>query len=156
MNLSRFPRRRYTRGSTDLVYLKRLSQALGGARVWIKRDDKTGLAGGGNKTRKLEFLVADALAHGADTLITAGAPQSNHCRLTLAAANVEGLACRLVLEEYPSEAYDPNASGNNFLYRLLGVEERLFHQRRCGRRNTAVSFERHRSARVEHAEPVCR
>ncbi len=125
MNLSRFPRRRYTRGDTDLVLLERLTQALGGARVWIKRDDTTGLAGGGNKTRKLEFLVADALAQGADTLVTCGAPQSNHCRLTLAAANVEGLACRLVLERYADRAYDPDASGNTFLFRLLGVEERV-------------------------------
>jgi D-cysteine desulfhydrase len=91
----------------------------------MKRDDTTGLAGGGNKTRKLEFLVADALAQGADTLVTCGAPQSNHCRLTLAAANVEGLACRLVLERYADRDYDPDASGNTFLFRLLGVEERV-------------------------------
>ena len=72
---------------------------LGGPEIWIKRDDLLGLAGGGNKTRKLEFLVADALAQGADTLITVGAVQSNHCRLTLAAAAKEGLKCRLVLEQ---------------------------------------------------------
>ena len=125
MNLARFPRRRYTHGRTDLVLLERLTRALGGARIWMKRDDQTGLAGGGNKTRKLEFLVADALRQGADTLVTCGAPQSNHCRLTLAAANVEGLACRLVLESYASQDYDPDAGGNHFLYGLLGVEERI-------------------------------
>jgi D-cysteine desulfhydrase len=96
--------------------------ALGGPEIYIKRDDLLGLAAGGNKTRKLEFLVADALAQGADTLITCGAIQSNHCRLTLAAAVKEGLQCRLVLEERVPGAYDPRASGNNFLFRLLGVE----------------------------------
>ena len=99
------------------------SKALGGFNVYIKRDDLLGLTSGGNKTRKLEFLVADALAQGADTLITCGAVQSNHCRLTLAAAVKEGLKCRLVLEERVPKSYDPNASGNNFLFRLLGVEK---------------------------------
>jgi len=68
-------------------------------------------------------LVAEALAQGADTLITCGAVQSNHCRLTLAAAVKEGLRCRLVLEERVAGSYNPNASGNNFLFRLLGVEQ---------------------------------
>ena len=81
-----------------------------------------GLSAGGNKTRKLEFLVADALAEGADTLITVGAVQSNHCRLTLAAAVREGLKCRLVLEQRVPGSYDRKASGNNFLFDLLGVE----------------------------------
>ncbi|HYE44663.1 MAG TPA: D-cysteine desulfhydrase, partial [Caulobacter sp.] len=72
--------------------------------------------------RKLEFLVADALARGADTLITVGAPQSNHCRLTLAAAVREGLKCRLIIEERVPGTYDPEASGNNFLFHLMGVE----------------------------------
>jgi D-cysteine desulfhydrase len=71
----------------------------------------------------LEFLVADALAQGADTLITCGAVQSNHARLTLAAAVVEGLKCRLVLEERVAGSYKADASGNNFLFRLLGVEQ---------------------------------
>jgi D-cysteine desulfhydrase len=122
MHLARFPRRRYTEGWTPIEKLERLSRLLGGPDIYIKRDDLLGLAGGGNKTRKLEFLVADALAQGADTLITVGAVQSNHCRLTLAAAVKEGLKCRLVLEERVPGSYDPNASGNNFLYRLLGVE----------------------------------
>jgi D-cysteine desulfhydrase len=81
-----------------------------------------GLAPGGNKTRKLEFLVADALAQGADTLITCGAVQSNHCRLTLAAAVREGLKCQMVLEERVVNSYDVNANGNNFMFRLMGVE----------------------------------
>lgn len=123
MNLTRFPRRRYTPGPTPLESLERLSESIGGPNLFIKRDDLLGLAGGGNKTRKLEFLVADALARGADTLVTVGAVQSNHCRLTLAAAATEGLRCRLVLEERVPDSYDPEASGNNFLYRLMGAEE---------------------------------
>ena len=122
MDLARFPRRRYTSGQTPLEPLPRLTRLLGGPDIYIKRDDLTGLAGGGNKTRKLEFLVADALARGADTLLTVGAVQSNHCRLTLAAAAREGLRCRLVLEERVAGSYDPRASGNNFLFNLLGAE----------------------------------
>jgi len=123
MNLAQFPRRRYTEGQTPIEKLARLSEALGGPTLYMKRDDLLGLAGGGNKTRKLEFLVADALTRGADTLITCGAVQSNHCRLTLAAAVKEGLKCRLVLEERVAGSYNPQAGGNNFLYRLLGVEK---------------------------------
>ena len=123
MQLSRFPRRRYTEGRTPLEPLPRLSEYLGGPTIWVKRDDLTGLAGGGNKTRKLEFLVADALAQGADTLVTTGAVQSNHCRLTVAAAAKEGLACRLLIEERIPGSYDPHASGNNFLFGLLGAEK---------------------------------
>jgi D-cysteine desulfhydrase len=89
----------------------------------MKRDDLLGLAGGGNKTRKLEFLMAEAMAQGADTLITCGAVQSNHCRLTLAAAVKEGLKCRLVLEERVPGSYNPESAGNNFLFRLMGVEK---------------------------------
>ena len=129
MDLSRFPRRRYTPFATPLEFLPRFSEALAatcpngqGPRVWIKRDDMLGLFPGGNKTRKLEFLVADALAQGADTLITCGAPQSNHCRITLAAAVKEGLKCRFVIEERVPDSYDERASGNNFMFRLMGVE----------------------------------
>lgn len=122
MNLAQFARRRYTPGATAIEPMPHLTKALGGAELFIKRDDQLGLTGGGNKTRKLEFLVADALAQGADTLITVGAVQSNHCRLTLAAAVREGLKCRLVLEQRVPDSYDPRASGNNFLFDLLGVE----------------------------------
>ncbi len=122
MNLAIFPRRRYTEGETPLEFLPNLTQAVGGPNIFIKRDDLLGLTAGGNKTRKLEFLVADALEHKADTLVTCGAVQSNHCRLTLAAAVKEGLKCRLVLEERVPGSYNPEASGNNFLFRLLGVE----------------------------------
>ena len=123
MNLARFPRRRYTEGRTPLEAAPRFSAAVGGPNIYIKRDDLLGLSAGGNKTRKLEFLVADALAQGADTLITCGAIQSNHCRLTLAAAVKEGMKCRLVLEERVPNSYKTEAGGNNFLYKLLGVEK---------------------------------
>ena len=122
MNLAKFARRRYTQGQTPIEKLSRLSSKLEGPDIYIKRDDLLGLAGGGNKTRKLEFVVAEALNQGADTLITCGAVQSNHCRLTLAAAVKEGLKCRLVLEERVPGSYNPEASGNNFLFSLLGVE----------------------------------
>ena len=129
MDLSRFARRRYTPYATPIEPLPRFSAALAatcpggrGPEVWIKRDDQLGLFPGGNKTRKLEFLVADALAQGADTLITCGAPQSNHCRITLAAAAREGLQCRFVIEERVSGSFDEQASGNHFMFRLLGVE----------------------------------
>jgi len=122
MNLARFPRRRYADGPTPLQPLARLSKALGGPNLFIKRDDQLGFAAGGNKVRKLEFVAADALEKGADFLITCGAVQSNHCRLTLAAAVREGLKCGLVLEERVPGSYKPEASGNNFLYRLMGVD----------------------------------
>lgn len=129
MDLSRFPRRRYTPFVTPIEPMPRFSAALAatcpggkGPEVWIKRDDMLGLFPGGNKTRKLEFLVADALAQGADTLITCGAPQSNHCRITLAAAAREGLKCQFVIEERVPGSYNPQASGNHFMFRLMGVE----------------------------------
>lgn len=123
MNLAQFPRRRYTSYKTPIEFLANLTKALGGPNIYIKRDDLLGLTLGGNKTRKLEFLMAEALAQGADTILTCGAIQSNHCRLTLSAAVKEGLKCQLILEERVPNSYDPNASGNNYLYKLLGVED---------------------------------
>ena len=129
MDLSRFPRRRYTVGPTPLEFIPNFTRALSelcpeglGPQIWIKRDDMLGLTPGGNKTRKLEFLAADALAQGADTLITCGAPQSNHCRATLSSAIKENMKCRFVIEERVPDSYNANASGNNFLFRLMGVE----------------------------------
>jgi D-cysteine desulfhydrase len=103
---------------TPLERLPRLTAQLGGPELWIKRDDQTGLATGGNKARKLEFLVADALAQGAATLVTAGAAQSNHARQTAAAAAKFGLGCTLVLRG----AEPPQAQGNLLLDRLLGAQ----------------------------------
>jgi len=123
MDLARFPRRRYTHGTTPIDFLPRLTARLRGPHVYLKRDDLLGLTSGGNKTRKLEFLMADALAQGADTIITNGAVQSNHCRLTLSAAVKEGLKCRLLLEERVEHSYHEDSSGNNLLFRLLGADD---------------------------------
>jgi D-cysteine desulfhydrase len=122
MNLAKFPRRGYVRTPTPVEFLPGFSGALGGkVNVYMKRDDLLPGCAGGNKTRKLDFCIADAVNRGADTLITCGAVQSNHARLTLAWAVKEGLKCRLVLEERVKGSYKPDASGNNFLYGLLGV-----------------------------------
>jgi D-cysteine desulfhydrase len=125
MKLFDLPRRTYTEFATPLQPLPRLSKALGGPEIWIKRDDQLGLAGGGNKTRKLEYVMAAALEEGARAVMTVGAVQSNHCRLTLAAAKREGVACYLVIEERVKDSYSPQANGNNLLFHLLGVE-RIF------------------------------
>ena len=122
MKLFDLPKRTYTEFATPLEPLPRLSKALGGPEIWIKRDDQLGLAGGGNKTRKLEYVMAAALKDGARAVMTVGAVQSNHCRLTLAAAKREGLACYLVIEERVKGSYSPEASGNNMLFHLLGVK----------------------------------
>ena len=122
MHLARFPRARFAHLPTPLEPLPRLNEALGGgAQFWIKRDDCTGLAGGGNKTRKLEFLLGEAPAQGADTLVTQGAVQSNHVRQTAAAAARYGMACEIILEErVQTNAVDYNNSGNVLLDRLMG------------------------------------
>jgi len=97
IDLSSFPRVRLAHLPTPLEPMDRISKLLGGPRLWIKRDDCTGLSTGGNKVRKLEFVLADALATGADTIVTAGATQSNHSRQTAAAAARLGLKCHLLL-----------------------------------------------------------
>src|SRR5580692_11534125 len=99
MHLSRFARLRFAHLNTPLEPMERLSKHLGGPRLWIKRDDCTGLSSGGNKTRKLEFLMGEALQRGSDTVITQGATQSNHARQTAAAAAKLGLACHILLED---------------------------------------------------------
>jgi len=125
MHLARFPRARFAHLPTPLEGAPRLGEALGGLNLFIKRDDATGLAGGGNKTRKLEFLVGEARARGADTLVTQGAIQSNHVRQTAAAAARMGMACEIILEARTgSEAADYNGSGNVLLDRLLGAQIR--------------------------------
>ncbi|MGD1995186.1 MAG: D-cysteine desulfhydrase family protein [Anaerolineae bacterium] len=103
---------------TSLEPLSRLTDQLGGPQLWVKRDDQTGLATGGNKTRKLEFLVAEALEREADTLITCGAAQSNHARQTAAAAAKFGLDCALVLRG----KQPPQSQGNLLLDLLLGAQ----------------------------------
>lgn len=123
MNLTKFPRRGYVQVPTPVEALPNFSKALGGkVNLFIKRDDLLPGCAGGNKTRKLDFSIADALAQGADTIITCGAVQSNHCRLTLSWAVKEGLDCHLILEERVKDSYNPEASGNNFLFQLMGVK----------------------------------
>jgi D-cysteine desulfhydrase family pyridoxal phosphate-dependent enzyme len=112
------PRLNFAHLPTPIEPLPRLSEALGGPRLMVKRDDQTGLAFGGNKTRKLEFLVAEAREQGAKTLITGGALQSNHCRQTAAAAARFGFECILVLTgDKPQQA-----SGNLLLDQLFGAQ----------------------------------
>jgi D-cysteine desulfhydrase len=116
--LQRFPRLRWARGDTPIQALPRWSERCGSGSVHVKRDDLTGLAGGGNKARKLEFLVAEAIeTHGADTLVTGGAAQSNHCRQTAAAAARTGLDCHLALGGHATGS----PQGNLFLDELLGA-----------------------------------
>jgi D-cysteine desulfhydrase family pyridoxal phosphate-dependent enzyme len=116
--MKEIPRLHFAHLPTPIEELPRLSEFLGGQRILIKRDDQTGLAFGGNKTRKLEFLVAEAQEQGAKTLITGGALQSNHCRQTAAAAARFGLDCILVLNgEMPAQP-----SANLLLDQLFGAQ----------------------------------
>jgi L-cysteate sulfo-lyase len=130
MHLARYNPVRFAHLPTPLEPLpgltERLTRAGGeGPTLWIKRDDCTGLAGGGNKTRKLEYLLGDALANDADTLVTQGAVQSNHVRQTAAAAAKFGLKCEIILEQRTgSAAQDYNRSGNVLLDELLGAKVR--------------------------------
>ncbi|MBE9540385.1 MAG: D-cysteine desulfhydrase [Proteobacteria bacterium] len=125
MLLSRFPRVHLAHRNTPLELLPRLTKHMGGPNIYVKRDDCTGLASGGNKTRKLEFLMADALQRGADTVITQGAVQSNHARQTAAAAAKLGLKCELLFE---NRIVDPDSdyleSGNVFLDHLFNANIR--------------------------------
>lgn len=122
MLLSRFPRVRLGHLPTPLEPMPRLSRMLGGPEIWIKRDDSTGLSTGGNKTRKLEFLMAEALEQGAEMVMTQGAIQSNHARQTAAAAAKLGLACHLLLEDRTgSHDQNYNHNGNVLLDHLHGA-----------------------------------
>jgi 1-aminocyclopropane-1-carboxylate deaminase len=127
MNLDAFPREPLLFGPSPVHPLDRLTAHLGGARLWAKRDDcNSGLAYGGNKTRKLEYLVADALARGCDTLVSIGGVQSNHTRQVAAVAARLGLGCVLVQEswvDWPDVVYD--RVGNIQLSRIMGADVRL-------------------------------
>ncbi len=127
MSLADFPRYPLLFGPSPVQRLDRLTKHLGGATVWAKREDcNSGLAFGGNKTRKLEYLLADALAQGADTLVSIGGVQSNHTRQVAAVAAHAGLKCVLVQEswvDWPDVTYD--RVGNILLSRLMGADVRL-------------------------------
>jgi len=127
MHLSRFPRVSLAHLPTALELLPNLSAELGGPQIWVKRDDCTGLATGGNKTRKLEFVMAEALEQGADTIVTVGAVQSNHVRQTAAAACKLGLSCEVLLEHRVPDPSDNYAnSGNVLLDRVFGANLREY------------------------------
>lgn len=127
MLLSRFPRVSLAHLPTPLEHMPRLSEHLGGPQIYVKRDDCTGLATGGNKTRKLEFSMAAALEQGADTIVTVGAVQSNHVRQTAAAACKLGLRCEVLLEHRIDEPSDDYLnSGNVLLDRIYGANIREY------------------------------
>lgn len=122
MNLSSFARVRLTQAPTPFEFLPNITRALDGPNIFIKRDDNTGLALGGNKTRKLEFLIGDALAQGATHIVTQGATQSNHVRQTIAAANKHGMKTTALLEERVSGAHaDYYSNGNVLLDQIFGA-----------------------------------
>ena len=122
MHLAKFPRRFIAHLPTPLERLDRLSKELGGPEIWIKRDDCTGLSTGGNKTRKLEFLMAEAELEGAEIIMTQGATQSNHARQTAAFASKLGLQCHILLEDRTgSNNPNYNNSGNVLLEHLHGA-----------------------------------
>ncbi len=127
MKLHEFPRHPLTFGPSPVQHLERLSQHLGGAQVWAKREDvNSGLAFGGNKVRKLEYIVPDALASGADTLVSIGGYQSNHTRAVAAVAAHLGLKARLVQEKWVPWDDDTNDKvGNILLSRMMGADSRL-------------------------------
>lgn len=135
---------------TPVERLERLSKHLGGPELWIKRDDQTGLATGGNKTRKLEFLVADALAQGCDHLVTTGAPQSNHCRQTAAAAARFGLGCSLVLRGQKPDA----TTGNLLLDHLLGAHVYWTDAKECNEATAGVMANLRAIGRRPYAIPL--
>lgn len=127
MQLSEFPRIRLAHLPTPLEFLPRLTKQLGGPQIYVKRDDCTGLATGGNKTRKLEFSMGEAVQRGADTIVTVGAVQSNHVRQTAAAACKLGMKCEVLLEHrvgHPSHLY--RNSGNVLLDRIFGANLREY------------------------------
>ena len=121
LQIARQPRVRLVNLPTPLEEMRRLSQLLGGPRLWMKRDDLTGLAFGGNKERKMEFVMADALNKKADVVVTTGPVQSNHARATAAAARKMGLKAVLVLRGKQPTEYD----GNLLLDSLFGADIRF-------------------------------
>ncbi|MEI2715203.1 MAG: 1-aminocyclopropane-1-carboxylate deaminase [Nocardioides sp.] len=127
MKLADFPRYPLTFGPSPVHHLKRLTEALGGAQVWAKREDvSSGLAYGGNKVRKLEYIVPDVLSSGADTLVSIGGYQSNHTRQVAAVAAHLGLKCRLVQEKWvPWDDPTNTQVGNILLSRMMGADSRL-------------------------------
>jgi len=147
--IDKLARLRLAKLPTPLDEMPNLSKVLGGPRLLVKRDDLTGLATGGNKTRKLEFLIADALAQGCDTVITAGGGQSNHCRQTAAAAAIAGLECHLVLGGEPQPPV-----GNLLLDKLLGATIHWTPKPQRNARMTALADDLRAAGRRPYVIPV--
>jgi L-cysteate sulfo-lyase len=150
MRIEALPRFPLAQLPTPIEELKSISRELGGPELLIKRDDQTGLAFGGNKTRKLEFLVGQALEQGADTLVTAGAAQSNHCRQTAAAAARAGLRCELLLNGTKPEL--PN--GNVLLDELLGARIRWIQLSERGAKLRELRDQLRKESRKPYVIPV--
>ena len=150
MRIESLPRFPLAQLPTPLAKLESLTRALAGPQLLIKRDDQTGLALGGNKTRKLEFLVGHALAQGADTLVTLGAAQSNHCRQTAAAAAQAGLKCELILNGKQLEI--PN--GNLLLNELLGATTHWIERPQRAAKLKALDAELRAAGRKPYLIPV--
>jgi len=134
--LEKFERIKLGHFPTPIEHLKNISKYLEGPNIFIKRDDCTGLATGGNKTRKLEFLMPDAIKNKAELVVTIGAVQSNHARQTAAACTLMGLKCLIILEQRlkdPPEAY--MNSGNVFLNKLFGADIKV-----CPRNDNPLEF----------------
>lgn len=140
---------------TPLVPLDRLSEVLGGPRVWLKRDDCTGLATGGNKTRKLEYLLADARHQGADAVVTFGAVQSNHARQTAAACAALGLSCHLLLaRKVPWSHPGYESAGNLLLDELLGARVQVVNPQDMASARNSLLDELERAGRLPYLIPV--
>ncbi|MGC3959472.1 MAG: D-cysteine desulfhydrase family protein [Verrucomicrobiota bacterium] len=150
MQIESLPRFPLAQLPTPVASLERLTRELGGPRLLIKRDDQTGLALGGNKTRKLEFLVGQALAQGADTLVTLGAAQSNHCRQTAAAAAQAGLKCELILNGKQPEMLN----GNLLLNELLGAQSHWIERSQRAVKLKALDEELRAAGRKPYLIPV--
>jgi len=150
MRIDSLPRFALAHLPTPLEELPALSRRLAGPAMLIKRDDQTGLALGGNKTRKLEFLLGDALAKGADTLVTLGAVQSNHCRQTAAAAAKAGLRCELILNGKPPDL----ANGNLLLNEILGANLHWIERSQRAAKLQELDEELRRQGRKPYLIPV--
>ncbi len=150
MHLEKLPRYRLAQLPTPVESLPALTRALGGPQLLIKRDDQTGLALGGNKARKLEFIVGRALAEGADTLVTAGAAQSNHCRQTAAAAAKAGLKCEILLNGKQPEL----AGGNLLLDRIFGATEHWIDRSQRPAKLKEIPEQLRAQGRTPHVIPV--
>ena len=150
MNLESLPRFHLAEFPTPIHYLESFSKACNGPAIFMKRDDITSLGMGGNKTRKLEFLIGEALKQDKDTLVTAGGLQSNHCRLTAAAARKAGLSCHLVLNGKKPE----NLNGNLLLDKIFGANVHYCDRKDRDRRLNQVAEDLASAGKKPYVIPV--